>query len=453
MTSVVPLQSSNKSWDELTSLQKREIRAKHFLSPTGISFKNKKAERLYQERATRIWRAMTLKEPDRVPVQLPSEAFPAYYIGASLHKVMYDYQLLRRAWMKFIHDFDMDSFRGPGLIHSGRVLEMLDNKLYKWPGHGLGMDVSLYQYIEGEYMKPDEYDALINDPSDFTIRVFMPRVMGVLSPLKDLPPISSTLLMPNSFINPFSRPDIRAAYQAAINTGKEMEKWQKYVNDCSRTALEAGIPAMGGGMAIAPFDTLGDSLRGTQSIFIDIYRRPDKVFKALDVIADLTIRQAIEGVNKSNGILVGFPLHKGDDTFMSQKQFDTFYWPSLKKVILALIKEGIMVSLFAEGRYTNRLERISELPKGWVMWHFDQTDMAKAKQVLGGKACIAGNIPTSLMCTGTPLQIKEYCRKLIEICGRDGGYILTGGASVSETTADRLNAVMEAAKEYGVYKK
>jgi uroporphyrinogen-III decarboxylase len=184
-----------------------------------------------------------------------------------------------------------------------------------------------------------------------------------------------------------------------------------------------------------------------------MYRRPDKVFRALDVITDLTIRQAIEGVNKSNGVLVGFPLHKGDDTFMSQKQFDTFYWPSLKKVILALIKEGIMVSLFAEGRYTNRLERISELPKGWVMWHFDQTDMAKAKQVLGGKACIAGNIPTSLMCTGTPQQIKEYCRKLIETCGRDGGYILTGGAAVSETTADRLNAVIEAAKEYGVYKK
>ena len=446
-------QQIDKSWEELTPLQKREIRVKNFLSPTDIHFKNKKAERLYKERATRMWRTMTLKEPDRVPVQLPSEAFPAYYIGASLHKVMYDYRLLRRAWMAFIRDFDMDSFRGPGLVHSGKVLEMLNHKLYKWPGHGLGTDVSLYQYVEGEYMKADEYDTLINDPSDFTNRVFLPRVIGVLEPLKDLAPSSSPLLMPNSFITPFARPDIRAAYQAVINAGKEMEKWQKYVNDCSRAALEAGIPAMGGGMALAPFDTLGDSLRGTQSIFIDIYRRPDKVFQALDVITDLTVRQAIEAVNKSNGVLVGFPLHKGDDTFMSQKQFDTFYWPSLKKVILALIKEGIMVSLFAEGRYTNRLERISELPKGWVMWHFDQTDMAKAKQVLGGKACIAGNIPTSLMCTGTPKQIKEYCRKLIETCGRDGGYILTGGAAVSETTADRLNAVIEAAKEYGVYKK
>jgi hypothetical protein len=121
----------------------------------------------------------------------------------------------------------MDTFHGPGLVHSGKVLEMLDHKLYKWPAHGLSTDASLYQYVEGEYMKSDEYDALINDPSDFTIRVFMPRVMGVLGPLWNLPPLSSPLVMPNSFINPFSRSDIRDAYEAAIRAGKEMERWQK----------------------------------------------------------------------------------------------------------------------------------------------------------------------------------------------------------------------------------
>ena len=28
------------------------------------------------------------------------------------------------------------------------------------------------------------------------------------------------------------------------------------------------------------------------------------------------------------------PLHKGDDTFMSDKQFDKFYWPSLQKLFM-----------------------------------------------------------------------------------------------------------------------
>jgi uroporphyrinogen-III decarboxylase len=132
--------------------------------------------------------------------------------------------------------------------------------------------------------------------------------------------------------------------------------------------------------------------------------------------------------------------------------FEKFYWHTLKKVILAFIDEGLMVSLVAEGRYEMRLETIKDVPKGWTWWHFDQTDMAKAKKALGGVACIAGNVPSSLLYTGTPQDVKEYCRKLIEVCGEGGGYILTAASSVEQTTPENLRAFMEAAKEYGVYK-
>jgi uroporphyrinogen-III decarboxylase len=86
-----------------------------------------------------------------------------------------------------------------------------------------------------------------------------------------------------------------------------------------------------------------------------------------------------------------------------------------------------------------------------VVWWFDRTDMSRAKRILGDRNCISGNVPTSLLCTGTPQEIKEYCRKLIEVCAPGGGYILNGGASVHNTTAENLRAMMEAAKEYGAY--
>jgi uroporphyrinogen-III decarboxylase len=79
-------------------------------------------------------------------------------------------------------------------------------------------------------------------------------------------------------------------------------------------------------------------------------------------------------------------------------------------------------------------------------------DMAKAKKVLGDNACIAGNLPVSVLCTGTPQQVKEGCRKLIETCAHGGGYILTGAASINEGNPDNLRAMMQAAQEYGVYK-
>jgi uroporphyrinogen-III decarboxylase len=134
--------------------------------------------------------------------------------------------------------------------------------------------------------------------------------------------------------------------------------------------------------------------------------------------------------NSSNGTVITIPLHKGADGFMSEKQFETFYWPTLKKVILGIISEGIVPILFAEGSYNTRLEIISELPKASVIWWFDQADMTRAKSILGSTACISGNVPGSLLCTGTPGGVKEYCRKIIETCAKDGGYLLTGGAII-----------------------
>jgi uroporphyrinogen-III decarboxylase len=55
------------------------------------------------------------------------------------------------------------------------------------------------------------------------------------------------------------------------------------------------------------------------------------------------------------------------------------------------------------------------------------------------------------MCTGTPEAVKECCRELIEVCGRGGGYILNAGAGSAQVKEENLRAMMDAAKEYGVY--
>jgi uroporphyrinogen-III decarboxylase len=172
----------------------------------------------------------------------------------------------------------------------------------------------------------------------------------------------------------------------------------------------------------------------------------------MDVVADFTIKQTIAAANASKAYMAIFPLHKGSDGYMSPKQFEKFYWPSLKKVILGLVNEGIRPELFAEGTFTTRLETVNEFPKGAVSWLFDRTDMAAAKKILGGTCCISGNVPSSLMVTGSPKDVKEYCRKLIEVCAPGGGFILSGGAQVDQGNPDNLRAMMEAAKEYGRYK-
>lgn len=443
-----------KEWSDLTKEEKRERRVEKYLSGEGINFRDARAEQKYKERVIRMLKVSRCEVPDRVPVSLPTGNYPAYYAGYSFKQVMYDYELCVKAWRKFMEDFydDLDNFMGPGFVFSGKVMDILDYKNYTWPGHGLGDDVNTFQFVEAQYMKPDEYDYFLKDPSDYGFRVLTPRIMGAAESLQYFPQLNSLMGMPMVLAAPFTRADVRDNFRRLIEAGEEMERQQKILGEFNREALEMGFPAMRGGMGIAPFDVIGDFLRGTEGVAIDMFRQPEKLMEAIDMITELCIPRFINGVNASGGHSMSFPLHRGDDTFMSRKQFEKFYWPSLKKVMEALIEEGIQVSLFAEGAYNERLEYIGDFPKGWVTWMFDQTDMANAKKMIGDRCCISGNVPASVVITGTPKDVKDYCRKLIETCAPGGGYILAGGCTATEAkNPDNFRAFMEAAVEFGTY--
>ncbi|MCJ7605833.1 MAG: hypothetical protein MUO19_07370 [Dehalococcoidales bacterium] len=436
---------------ELTPDEKRAKRFENWISPPGLTFLSPEAEKGYKERATRFMRAFALQEPDRVPVVLPASNFPAYYAGTNLKTVMYDYEELKRAWLKFLTEFDMDTFMGPALVPPGRALEAVDYKLYKWPGHGLSDNMSSYQCVEDEWMMADEYDLLINDPTDFWLRTYMPRVFGAFEPFRQIPAFTTIEEIATMSFLPFGTPPVQAALEAMMEAGRETVKWMGVVGEIIGTSMVMGYPGFMGGLAKAPFDTLGDTLRGTQGIMKDMFRQPDKLLEALDRLTPLSISSAIATANSSGLPVVFMPLHKGADGFMSDKQFRTFYWPTLRKVVTALVDEGITPILFAEGGYNTRLDIVKDLPRACVGWYFDQTDMKEAKRILGDVCFIMGNVPTSLMMTGTPQEVKEHCRRLIETCGKGGGYVLAGGANLDEGKPENMRAMMEAAQEYGVY--
>ena len=442
-----------KEWAGLSPDEKREQRFKRWLSPPDVSFSSPQVEKAYKERVTRFTKAFQLKKPDRVPCVLPAGNYPAYYAGTDLRTVMYDYDEMKRAWFKYLHDFDkdMDTFTPPGMIPPGKALEAVDYKLYRWPGHGIAGNTTSYQCVESEWMKADEYDALIKDPSNFWLRTYMPRVFGALKAFPKLPALTSFEEIAIQSFVPFGQPDVQAGFQALLEAGRESQKWDAAVGVVRDAATAAGFPGIISGLAKAPFDTLGDTLRGTQGIMMDMFQRPAKLHEAMERIAPLTIQSAISSAEDAASPLVMMPLHKGADSFMSVKQYETFYWPSFKKVVMAFVNEGIVPVLFAEGSYNKRLDIIGDFPKGTVAWYFDQTDIFEAKKKIGDRCCIMGNVPSSLIMTGTPQQVKEHCRRLIEVCGKGGGYVLAGGANVDEGNPENMRAMMAAAREYGKY--
>ena len=157
-------------------------------------------------------------------------------------------------------------------------------------------------------------------------------------------------------------------------------------------------------------------------------------------------------VNMSRSPIIFIPMHKGDDSFMSVKQFEKFYWPTFRKLLLGCINEGCVPMMVIDGSYNEaRLKIINELPRTSVVWTMEKTDMFKAKEILGNSACIAGNVTAAQLYTQTPPAIKEYCRKLIEVCGKGGGYILSLGSGIDKCDPANLHAIIEAAEEYGNY--
>jgi uroporphyrinogen-III decarboxylase len=257
----------------------------------------------------------------------------------------------------------------------------------------------------------------------------------------------------NPWVAALADPDIRQTFQSLIDVSDEYIKWMTSNMEINTYIKSQGYPSLfgGGPMAGAPFDNFADTLRGTRGIVMDMYRQPEKLHEAMNYQLKLMIETSIKNFPMTPSPVCVMPLHKGDDTFMSDKQFEEFYWPTLRDLFLAMINEGLVPMPFAEGRYTKRLKQITDTPRSGVVWWFDQTDMAQAKKTIGDICCIAGNVPTSIVMKGTVQQVKDRCRQLIEDCAPGGGYILGGGASIDNGKMENLRAMMEAAKEYGVY--
>lgn len=409
---------------------------------------------LYMEREKRVNDAIGLRKPDRVPIVVLFSFFPARYSGMTHEEVMYDPEKLMRAQLKTLLDFqpDMDQSPFPARF-LGPILDVLDFKLLKWPGHGVAGNVT-YQFVEGEYMKAEEYDHFLSDPSDFMIRRYWPRVCGSFAGFEKLGAIRNILTYSVGFpfgFAPFGLPEVAEALDNLKKAGLESQRIATWSREYTMRAAEEGYPMQTGGFTLAPFDALGDFFRGTKGVMLDMYRRPDTLMKACEKLLPSMLEIALSGTKASGNPRVFIPIHKGLDGFMSLEQFKKFYWPTLRELMVTLINEGCNPCPLWEGDCTSRLDVIADIPEGRACYAFESTNMLRAKQTLGGKVCIRGNVPIFVLSTGTPDDVRAHCKKLIDSVGRDGGYILDASTGLDDAKPENVRAMFDFTREYGVY--
>lgn len=412
----------------------------------------KTAEQLRYEREKRITDAIQLKIPDRVPIICGIGYFPAKATGTPFSAAYYDYKAWFAAYQKTLPDYPADMIFHQSFT-PGKALEYLDPKQLRWPGYGLNPEHG-HQSIEIDNMRGDEYDSFLDDPSDYMLRTHLSRTSENLAGLATLPKLSglSGHMGAQSLAVALTSPEADRAIRALQKTGREIRKWQSRMDKFNQMMLDLGFPQYFQGSALPPYDIISHSMRGMTGTMTDMYRQPDKVLKASEKILELTLARPLPKPSPQGHIRIFMTNTRGSDDFLSPRHFDTFYWPTARKLIQTLIDRGATPCIFFEGNFTSRLHYLLEFPKGKILARLDTTDIFKAKEVLKDHVCIQGNVPSTLLQVGTVQDIKDYCKKLIDVVGKDGGFILSPRSSTDEVKPENLKAMIDFTQEYGVYR-
>ena len=153
-------------------LKAQRGKAQSFIMPTD-------KEQLYQQRLKRYTTALRNGKPDMVPIRPFAAEFIATYTGMSCQDVTQDFELAFKATRQCCIDLDWDATVANMVYVWGGIAQVMNLRYYQIPGVGLSPNTG-FQYLEPPedeaFMKADEYDALIADPTGFLFNVWLPRV-------------------------------------------------------------------------------------------------------------------------------------------------------------------------------------------------------------------------------------------------------------------------------------
>jgi uroporphyrinogen-III decarboxylase len=382
---------------------------------------------LYEQRLGRYQAAVALEKTDRMPVATGSNYLAETFSGNTKQQTIYDPEKWLQAEAAFIRSFpEVDVLRNNRIY--GPLFDAVGCKTYRLPGRDLPPK-SQFQFIEADYMKADEYDLLITDPTGFMLEEFLPRVLGEIS-----------------------APGSRRASVALLKGGMAYMMMADVMRRRSIALQEQfGMPQPMTGAFLAPFDAIADAMRGLHGIMMDMYRQPEKLIQACDVLVDEMAQFALTTADPLKRYPIFVPTHK--PMFLSPEQFETFYWPSFKKTMERLINAGYTIRAYLEGDWHHHWHHMLELPKGKVLCDIDnQGDIFRAKADIGHHQCIAGGIPDSLFILGKPEEIRERVKLLCDTIGRDGGLLINGGCNIPyDTKPENYRAMIDAILEFAAY--
>lgn len=413
-------------------------------------------EMKYQERLKRVSDAVALTEPDTIPFIPIVQCFPYLQAGYTMADILYDTELTkaRDSLFKYLDAYEPDVMMGHSYVNMGQgpINELGQPKTTRWagmPGNVIDEN-SIHQFIEFPILEDADFDRFVTDRSGWVMNLGMPRTSGVLEPFGQFDVSSMGVFGSHSRVAAaVSTPEFKNMMQTLWKINDMSTALQGKVRTLNRDIEAYGYPILATGHAGVPFDAYSDFLRGTLDGCADLYERPETVMSYCQEQLEVTLESVKLQGKMMPGKHVFMALHKGMDGFMSDEHYRKFYWDHLQTIINAIVDAGMVPYVYTEGKYNSRLECLKEVPRGKVIYHFEEVDMVKAKKMLGDTACIAGGFPVYLLDYGTREQVVDEAKRLIDACAPGGGFIFETSCGIDLAKKENMEALRDTVRTYG----
>jgi hypothetical protein len=393
---------------------------------------------------------VALKQPDRMPVAFHATFWLAKYGGTSCRELMYDCRKTAELAIAACEEFQPEICIPATFLALGRQLEATDFQQVNWPGHGVA-DKRPYQYLDREYMTAEEHDEFLFDATGFYFNTYLPRVATVFQGLTPLATLTGSFFFEIACAGGiFQQPQVRQAIEQLTQAGEEsvqyMQEWKAF----EQGLAARGFPMSSGPSALAPYDIVADFFRGATGMMKDLFRHKDEVLQGLEKVRILHLRKVLASAKLTPSPIVFIPIHWAPDAFMSPKQFETFWWPTFRRLLLDLIEAGLIPMVLWESDRTKPLPTIRDVPAGKCVYWFERTDMVTAFEAPGDVVALRGNISPSVLTTGTPQDVDLAVKHPVDNVWQRGGKLILDDAFglPDETPVENVRAIFAAARKY-----